>query len=799
MDYQKKYLKYKTKYVNYKKNNIVGGELKYECTNQNAPLVKDLCTKTHRGTYQTMETCIIPCIEQKFANERKIQQPVIQQPVIQWPVVQPVIQRPAIPSREPFHQWPAIPSRGPSSRWQVAGDKYKKNTHTLNLKGDMVDIMKIINTPYQKRDNKSGIYYSDDYANKYIPYLLEQSNSLNGITNDKYWDIWKIQNEGCFFRILEHILPSDALNAFFIGPTMADCGNVIQVCIYQHILNHIGTDKFNQIFGKPLTRFIITQYLYDNFYTELDTKKAIGNPLYFLFDVIENIKIDQLQHGDIVYIKGVDKYGMKHLVGFSPGWNLLCEKIDNEIKFIGFGPDSFGSNTMNYADIHQLLINNYNQEQSAETKRRIEYFSKEIITSTIDPTNIHNMNYLHATNANILKDDKVPLDYPIGGLTNCIRFNMKKLNNFINKKWHSWHQINDDEYNKLMSKMPINPIPIKFLIPFSTESANSDFDNYKISNSEQQKLYTMCKKFAFGVSTMDKQSGPIGLIMSGTPGIGKTHLSVSIAKFVSSHGKKILYVDEKYISDHYQKSGGRFNIFYDWFRDIDLIIIDDINANLGIGFDFFKQAIEYVISNSKAILLSSNIKFFGLSDSLPEYISYDDPIADNFIFMQDIEIKSYRIPWTKNLINETVQSLCEYDKKHPAGILVFSKSDNRKNNLEQYQKLYLDCIQSKKITQHIKLVEDPYLNQRVHDLYVLDADNYDICIINVYNKDDAEQLLNLIIKMHDKAGKIIVITSSLDNFRQLINDVLTPTSWLESDKKFPRIKDRFKNMFPGIL
>ena len=60
--------------------------------------------------------------------------------------------------------------------------------------------------------------------------------------------------------------------------------------------------------------------------------------------------------------------------------------------------------------------------------------------------------------------------------------------------------------------------------------------------------YVVVIKFSIKVVTKNVHDGPIGIILSGSPGIGKTHLSVAVAKYVANHGKIVTFVDEEYIN-----------------------------------------------------------------------------------------------------------------------------------------------------------------------------------------------------------------------------------------------------------
>ena len=188
------------------------------------------------------------------------------------------------------------------------------------------------------------------------------------------------------------------------------------------------------------------------------------------------------------------------------------------------------------------------------------------------------------------------------------------------------------------------------------------------------------QKFSYAVNQQTSSDGPLGLIISGKPGIGK-NLSIAVLKTVS---KSVLYIDEAYLSDLYQKSQGSSQDYNLWFKDIDLIILDDLNTKYGIGAMFFKQAVQYIIKNNKSLLVSSNTHLDLLYDSLPYYVGYDDKINNNFLIVNDIDINSYRIPWYPTYLNlnnnQRLKLLANYKQDKAAAIVYHSGEDSINNS-----------------------------------------------------------------------------------------------------------------------
>ena len=72
----------------------------------------------------------------------------------------------------------------------------------------------------------------------------------------------------------------------------------------------------------------------------------------------------------------------------------------------------------------------------------------------------------------------------------------------------------------------------RMLIELSAENRNSTFDNYIVKTETNKKLLNINKNFAYLVSLKETMTSSLGLIISGNPEIGKTHLSISVLKLL---------------------------------------------------------------------------------------------------------------------------------------------------------------------------------------------------------------------------------------------------------------------------
>lgn len=644
------------------------------------------------------------------------------------------------------------------------------------------------NFPYSSRKINSGIYYPDDYLK--LVGSTESWIQLQGMANSNYWNL---ATSDCFFKMKDNQKPSQALEAFFAGPTFADCANIIQASYYQYILNIIGPELFDKAFGNPVSQFIITKWLYDDFKSD-SKENPIGNPLYFLFDKEDDISLENLDDGDIVYIEGIKEYTFKHLAGFTPGWNLIVirKSKSDEPKFLGFGPETFSKGPLTLDELRLVFIKYYNEPQSEDTLRKIRLFKSKYesgagISSLVTDEDSLNKARLHL--AQTMADDIKPIDHPIVGLSHRIKFNSDKLTQFISfiKDKVAWYDLDTPI---LFEKYKIQPKKgeKRMLIELSAENRNSTFDNYLVKTETNRKLLNITKNFAYLVSLKETMISPLGLIISGNPGIGKTHLSISVLKAVN---KNVLYVDEKFISDKYQEKA-QYPDFKVWLNNIDLVILDDINSSSGIGSKFYKEAINYVIKNNKAILISSNSNLKMIYDSMPKYIGYNDQLVKNFLILNNLIDKSFRKPWIKTLVGlsniKQIQELAQYSGNQAAGILIDTSEDET-----DYIKEYIKLVKTKP---KIRILREPYRNNYVYDMYIHDADKYDLFISKVNTEPEAEQFIKLIEKVHDKGVKIIVSTNNVLYFKELI--IKSLDDFLAVQYKQRRL-DRLRIIYPGLL
>jgi DNA replication protein DnaC len=689
---------------------------------------------------------------------------------------------------------------------------YRDIPYTLFPDKNLVLIMLKINL-------SKKILYSDEFNITNRLGLIDHS-IISGTINYLYWK--NIKNN--IIVCNNSVKPSDALNSLLVGPSILECATTLMLSLYIYILNNYGIEKFNQVFDKPALKFLLSNSFVSplNKINNDDIRDGLGNPLHFIFDIIEP-SYDNLEENDFVYIEGVKNYGFKHLVGNFKGYNLICKIKDKIKKFTGFGVDIFNKKegTLTFDEIKKVLVDGYNENQTEATKFRMQKFSDPEYVDT--PEYLLNMAKIDL--ASILQNDKVSIDEEIGGIISILRINKDKLDRFMNSEQKNW--FNNPKLEKDLSKLSKTG-NINFLVNFAPDTKDATFDTYDIKTELNNELLDLCKKFAFHVcGKNDDTDYPSGCILTGTVGVGKTHLAVSISKYVSQY-KKVLFVNSTYFSDKYQEEmikNKKFDMTQlyrrELFNDIDLIVLDDINSEFGVASNFLEEAIKYIYNYNKSILITSNLPV-NIKKCIPIYVDYQDPSIHNII-LKNIVAESQRKNWIDNCVGiDKIDRLIKYDRL-PSGIIVEIEDITRDSLIEKTTDIVklintLDhkTAQTNKI--YITIAPFTTMPERVNDLYVESLNNpifdYVLLYVNnnptIYNRTDSyllldreeygstEQLLNVIDKAYDKNLKIILITNSIKKLKE--NIIITrDRDMFLGIKKNPRIYDRINVIFPNII
>ena len=217
-----------------------------------------------------------------------------------------------------------------------------------------------------------GIWYPGD--------LEKYFEKNKGSMPKEYWVGYA--DPDCFERTAEYtwvlkdgVPPSKAIKALFRGPTVIDCGNAIHICYYKALLDVLGDEKFDILFGtfhRPY-RLIITQC----------GVAQNDNPLYYMSDFSRPAMTGEkgslgkrpLSIGEECHIAGVPFYAHKHPKGFGGGWNVfyIGNNDKGEQLFIGHGFER----PMTEMEIIRKLVERYNWERSPQDDEFIKNSSEK--------------------------------------------------------------------------------------------------------------------------------------------------------------------------------------------------------------------------------------------------------------------------------------------------------------------------------------------------------------------------------------------------------------------------------------
>ena len=701
---------------------------------------------------------------------------------------------------------------------QIDLDKVDESVVRAKFNENLVYWIDCINK--QPKSRTSGVWYPQEYMTEYGS-TGDKLHNINALANDNYFDITHF-DKGCYFiEKGKESTPSELLEAFFVGPTMADCGSLLQACMYRAIEQLVGTDKFNNYFSTPLTPFTITPYLFD---PVLGDDPSCGNPLYWFFEDFkmntlsqltgvpaakESLDESEVEAGDVLHLQGVTRYGEKHLSGAEQGWNLICagKNGEGENLYLGFGTDEF-KEPLTYSQVKGLLVTGYNRDQNSDTKDFIDRKPE-------DPKIIK---------AKELAADEFGEEEQIGGIITHIRFNSSLFKHLLNTSTNKpWHEDVDGMLEvEAAAGAAAAPVPkvLRFIIPFSSETQRKDFGNYEITNDIQSRMSKFANSFARKVIAKDDRQ-PVGLIMTGLPGIGKTHLCVSVAKKVVAAGKNVLFLDSKSVGDFYQKYAEEHDFkpmtddelnrsFDEWLKDIDLIVFDDINNEYGFGNTFLKKALDYTLNQNKAIMLSSN-EPINIKKNLSKYYGYQNPATHNFKLLTDLNGISYRKAWWDKFkipIDQVLtlpldRKLSYFNSPEVCATGFIATSAElpdilgAKDSIDDLEKVKRLLYKTTSLDlEKVKVLGNPYEHRDggdkiSPDYYLHDSYKYDAVILRVNNFSEAVRFISILSKIHDEGKKVVILTDDKTKCCKLLDDQL---SYSSCDAK--RLGDRLSILLP---
>ncbi|WP_448215079.1 ATP-binding protein [Endozoicomonas sp. 2B-B] len=642
----------------------------------------------------------------------------------------------------------------------------------------------------QEARKRLGVFYDEDYMDYELPRL---SNGINLVPHSlpEYFD--RSYRSSFVARDNGHT-PSECLNAFFHGPTIADCATTMLACQYRAIESIIGTDEFNRIFGAPVAKFRISRTIMShtsknpfNFTSSAGYLKPIdvSNPIYDLFDNLMHINETgtysadrellerDIKKGDLIYIMGVISYSKKHKIGNATGFNLVCtgQNSSGQNLYLGFGPNEFVE-PKTYDQVKKILIDGYNKQQGPETIRAIEKGETQYAQ---------------------LKDHTVPHDYPIAGITFALRFSNERWEYFLSQCDQVWH---------CQPVLPVTPTmepkPVHQVSPFTIENLDSDFDQFKADSKQQKLMKDTALKFAHAVINNQYEAShkkPMGLFLSGSAGIGKTHLCTAVAKKAAEYGVDTLYIDDLTAGNLYNDSEGNETLWAEKINEKlagkELVVIDDANGLL--SKKLLAKTMRHVMTHNKAIMVSSNVHI-PAKDATPGII---DPLtrkAHNFLYLSNLQNASRRSQWWRSTevhAADAISQLAQYHGGKAAAVIT-----ERAVSIDEVAGiLSIPADQIRQVGSPLlpglpqKFSSDYFLSdlsKTQHQAVFMECDA-------AGGKIEIEQFTNIVQRVHDEGLKLVVKTKDRSLLLKSVLNYLEGDSYIKNYRL--RIDDRLKHMF----
>nr|WP_286196828.1 ATP-binding protein [Thalassotalea sp. G20_0] len=291
----------------------------------------------------------------------------------------------------------------------------------------------------------------------------------------------------------------------------------------------------------------------------------------------------------------------------------------------------------------------------------------------------------------------------------------------------------------------------------------------------------------------------MGLFLTGSPGLGKTHLCVAVARKAADYGVNTLYIDIEKAGALFQELGGDQA---QWRREIDemlarkdLVVIDDANGGF-FSDELLAKTMKHVMTENTAIMVSSN-HHIPVKDATPGFIDPFAGKAHNFVYLNDLQGDSCRTQWWLSpevRAAEALSQLGQYQGCKAAGVI----TENAVSIDDIARILSIEVDQIRRVAPPCL----PGTYRKSHDYYLSDLSKtqhqavFMACDESVCSRDKIEQFLNVIQKVHDEGLKLVVKTSNRLLFLEKVLVFLKTNSNVKKDKL--RITDRLEHMFPGF-
>lgn len=159
----------------------------------------------------------------------------------------------------------------------------------------------------------------------------------------------------------------------------------------------------------------------------------------------------------------------------------------------------------------------------------------------------------------------------------------------------------------------LSPLSLSSFESFSLDYySNLPDNNGNVPRTRLEKIYNYCISYSENFSGVNKS-----ILMAGGTGLGKTHLSLAIARRVIERGYGVIYCSTPNIlavleKEHFSRDGSRATLRH--LEECDLLILDDLGTEFSTHFTTTSiyNLINTRLAREKATIINTNFSLYEL-------------------------------------------------------------------------------------------------------------------------------------------------------------------------------------------